>query len=107
VELISKEAYGKDIELAGMFLQGKDESLNKLLQKNMESASKNLKFEEAAGWRDRINALRRVQSHQSITSGHSDIDIITQLARQSMRRSYVYSWRTTQRQQWTLSQSAA
>jgi len=69
VELISKEAYGKDIELAGMFLQGKDESLNKLLQKNMESASKNLKFEEAA--------LRRVQSHQSITSGHSDIDIIT------------------------------
>ena len=77
VALISKQAYGKDIELASMFLQGKDESLNKLLQKNMESASKNLKFEEAAGWRDRINALRRVQSHQSITSGHSDIDIIT------------------------------
>lgn len=77
VKLISKEAYAKDIELASMFLQGKDESLNKLLQKNMESASTNLKFEEAAGWRDRINALRRVQSHQSITSGHSDIDIIT------------------------------
>lgn len=77
VGLISKEAYAKDIELAGMFLQGKDESLSDLLQNNMESASKNLKFEEAAGWRDRINALRRVQSHQSITSGHSDIDIIT------------------------------
>jgi len=77
VELISKETYAKDIELASMFLQGKDESLSKLLQKNMEDASKNLKFEEAAGWRDRINALRRVQSHQSITSGYSDIDIIT------------------------------
>lgn len=77
VDLISKEAYAKDIELAAMFLQGKDESLNQLLQSNMESASKNLNFEEAAGWRDRINALRRVQSHQSITSGHSDIDIIT------------------------------
>ncbi|MFT5574275.1 MAG: excinuclease ABC subunit C [Cryomorphaceae bacterium] len=77
VGLISNEAYAKDIELAGMFLQGKDESLNELLQSNMESASKNLKFEEAAGWRDRINALRRVQSHQSITSGHSDIDLIT------------------------------
>ena len=77
VGLIDKETYGKDIELAGMFLQGKDESLNELLQSNMESASSNLKFEEAAGWRDRINALRRVQSHQSITSGHSDIDIIT------------------------------
>jgi excinuclease ABC subunit C len=77
VGLVSKEGYAKDIELAGMFLQGKDESLNELLQSNMEVASKNLKFEEAAGWRDRINALRRVQSHQSITSGHSDIDIIT------------------------------
>ncbi len=77
VGLISKESYGKDIELAGMFLQGKDESLNDLLQHNMQTASKQLNFEEAAGWRDRINALRRVQSHQSITAGHSDIDIIT------------------------------
>lgn len=77
VGLISEESYAKDIELAAMFLQGKDESLNLLLQSNMEKAAKDLKFEEAAGWRDRINALRRVQSHQSITSGHSDIDIIT------------------------------
>lgn len=77
VGLISQDAYGKDIELAGMFLQGKDESLNELLQTNMAQASSALKFEEAAGWRDRINALRRVQSHQSITTGHSDIDIIT------------------------------
>ena len=77
VELISKEAYRKDIELAGLFLQGKDESLTQTLQDNMVVASKKLKFEEAAGWRDRINALRRVQSHQSITTGHSDIDILT------------------------------
>ena len=77
VGLVSKENYHKDITLAGLFLEGKDESLNKLLQKNMDLASKKLNFEEAAGWRDRINALRRVQSHQSITSGHSDIDIIT------------------------------
>ncbi|WP_113953598.1 excinuclease ABC subunit UvrC [Arenicella xantha] len=77
VGVISKEDYSKDIELAALFLQGKDDSLNTLLQTNMEKASKNLKFEEAAGWRDRINALRRVQSHQSITAGHSDIDIIT------------------------------
>ncbi len=77
VGLISNEDYAKDIELTGLFLQGKDDSLNKLLQKNMEQASKDLQFEQAAGWRDRIHALRRVQSHQSITSGHSDIDLIT------------------------------
>ena len=77
VKLISKERYAKDIELTSLFLQGKDDSLNKLLQKNMEQASENLQFEQAAGWRDRIHALRRVQSHQAITSGHSDIDLIT------------------------------
>ena len=77
VGLISKDDYAKDIELTSLFLQGKDDSLNKLLQKNMEQASKDLEFEQAAGWRDRIHALRRVQSHQSITSGHSDIDLIT------------------------------
>jgi len=71
VGLISKEAYRKDIELAGFFLQGKDDSLTETLQDNMVKASKELKFEEAAGWRDRINALRRVQSHQSITSGQA------------------------------------
>lgn len=77
VGLISEDSYAKDIDLAALFLQGKDESLNKLLQKNMDAASTELKFEEAAGWRDRLNALRRVQSHQSITAGHSDIDLIT------------------------------
>ena len=77
VGLISESAYAKDIELAALFLQGKDDSLSSMLQNNMEQASKALKFEEAAGWRDRLNALRRVQSHQSITAGHSDIDILT------------------------------
>ncbi len=77
VGLVSKENYAKDIELAALFLQGKDESITEQLQKNMMAASEELNFEEAAGWRDRINALRRVQSHQSITAGHSDIDLIT------------------------------
>lgn len=77
VGLISKENYSEDIELTSLFLQGKDDSLNKMLQKNMEQASKNLEFEQAAAWRDRVHALRRVQSHQAITSGHSDIDLIT------------------------------
>ena len=77
VGLVSKENYAKDIELAALFLQGKDESITQKLQENMQHASNELKFEEAAGWRDRINALRRVQSHQSITAGHSDVDIIT------------------------------
>ena len=77
VELISKQDYAKDIELAAMFLQGKDDTLSRTLQRNMEKSAKTMDYEAAAGWRDRINALRRVQQHQSITVGSSDIDLIT------------------------------
>jgi len=60
-----------------MFLQGKDDTLSRTLQRNMEKSAKTMDYEAAAGWRDRINALRRVQQHQSITVGSSDIDLIT------------------------------
>jgi excinuclease ABC subunit C len=74
---ISKEKYSSDIDLSALFLQGKDKRLNNMLVENMEKASKELDFETAAIFRDRINALKRVQSHQSIDSGSSDIDILS------------------------------
>lgn len=78
VGLIDEKIYNADVEMAALFLEGKDQSLNNMLQQNMEQSSKALKFEEAANWRDRISALRTVQSHQAITSsGHSEADIIT------------------------------
>jgi excinuclease ABC subunit C len=80
VGLISEQDYQQDIKLAELFLQGKDTTLNKQLSAKMDQAAKSLNYEEAAQWRDRINALTRVQSHQTITSGHSDIDILTAAA---------------------------
>lgn len=77
VNLITKEQYAADIELSALFLQGKDKRLNNLLVEKMETASKDLDFEAAAIFRDRINALKRVQSHQSIDSGSSDIDVLS------------------------------
>ena len=77
VGLIDQQAYSEDVELAALFLQGKDQSLNELLINKMEQASKELNFEEAASWRDRINSLKRVQSHQAITSGSTDADVIS------------------------------
>ncbi len=77
VGLIDKEQYAADIELSALFLQGKDKRLNNMLIEKMESASKSLDFETAAVFRDRINALKRVQSHQSIDSGTSDIDVLS------------------------------
>lgn len=77
VGLISKEQYKADIELSALFLQGKDKRLNNLLVEKMEAASKGLDFETAAVFRDRINALKRVQAHQSIDSGSADIDVLS------------------------------
>jgi len=77
VGLISKEQYAADIELSAMFLQGKDKRLNNSLIEKMEQASKALDFESAATFRDRINALKQVQAHQSIDSGHANIDVLS------------------------------
>ena len=77
VGLISKEQYAADIELSALFLQCKDKRLNNMLLEKMEIASKALDFETAAIFRDRINALKRVQAHQSIDSGSADIDVLS------------------------------
>jgi len=77
VGLIDKDEYSKDIELAALFLQGKDQQLNEMLISQMEQSSKDLDFEAAAVFRDRINALKRIQSHQVITSGSADIDVLS------------------------------
>ncbi len=74
---ITKEQYAADIDLSALFLQGKDKRLNNLLIDQMDDASKALDFETAAIFRDRINALKRVQSHQSMDSGSADIDILS------------------------------
>lgn len=54
---ISKEEYRKDIQRLKLFLDGKKDSLFKQLKKEMEQASKELKFEKAARLRDEIKAL--------------------------------------------------
>lgn len=54
---ITKDDYKRDIRRLRMFLDGKKDSLFKELRKEMEAASKELKFERAARIRDEIKAL--------------------------------------------------
>ena len=54
---ISKEEYKDDVRRLRMFLDGKKAKLLKDLKKQMEAASKELKFEQAARIRDEIKAL--------------------------------------------------
>ena len=54
---ISKEDYKKDIRRLHMFLSGNKKKLLKQLHEEMKTASKELKFEEAARLRDEISML--------------------------------------------------
>ncbi|WP_390620508.1 excinuclease ABC subunit UvrC [Polystyrenella longa] len=57
---ITKEEYKKDIKHLRMFLDGNKKKVLKDLMKEMEEASKELKFEKAARLRDQIKSLENL-----------------------------------------------
>lgn len=80
VELISPQDYAADVQLASMFLLGKQHEVNKRLTLSMEEASSRLAFEQAAVFRDQIQSLRQVQEKQFVSSSKGeDVDIIVAL----------------------------
>ena len=65
------------VNQARSFLSGDTVSVQKTLSVRMEAASKNLDYERAAIYRDRIQALTQIQSKQDINvKGVSDADVI-------------------------------
>lgn len=76
VDLISREEYEESVHQSILFLQGKNESLNKELESKMQEASDTLEFEQAARYRDQISQLRRVQEKQYIEGKRGNIDIL-------------------------------
>lgn len=65
-----------DVRHAEMFLQGQNKEVIEALVERMEKASANLKFEEAARYRDQINSLQLIQQKQYISSGQVNVDVI-------------------------------
>ncbi len=63
---ISLADYGKLVDEAVRFLQGKTDAVQKKLNALMEEASESLEFERAARYRDRLWALAHVQAAQGI-----------------------------------------
>ncbi len=57
---VSKQQYRKDINRLRMFLDGKKDTLLKELKAEMQQAAKEMRFEEAAGIRDEIQALENL-----------------------------------------------
>lgn len=63
---ISKEEYGKMVNDVIDILSGKDTTVLKVLQSEMEEASMNLEFEKAADLRDKILAIKAIVEKQKI-----------------------------------------
>jgi excinuclease ABC subunit C len=65
---VSREEYAKVFEELILFLQGKNEVLERELRHRMEEAAANLEFERAAFYRDRIRTLRSMLEKQTVVS---------------------------------------
>lgn len=77
VDLVSKEDYAADLQLAAMFLQGKQQEVTRRLTRAMEAASAQLAFEQAAIYRDQIQSLQQIQEKQFVSSSRGeDVDIL-------------------------------
>ena len=80
VGIISHEDYQATVREAATFLNGRTAELTQTLQHKMQQAATNLQFEEAARYRDQLQALGLVQSQQFIDSKNpnnpNDIDIL-------------------------------
>ncbi len=80
VDLVTPEDYAGDVQLASMFLLGKQQEVIRRLTKSMEAASMQLAFEQAAIYRDQIQSLHQVQEKQFVSSSKGeDVDIIVAL----------------------------
>ena len=77
VGIISATDYAEDVRAASMFLQGRHQEIIQRLTSLMEQAVERLAFEQAAAFRDQIQALHGARDTQIMDSHQAeDIDII-------------------------------
>ena len=76
VGFVEPESYAEDVNLTGLYLDGKAEKILQQLEQDMEKSSLALEFEKAGEYRDQISALRQVQAQQMIEKGRGTIDVV-------------------------------
>ena len=77
---ISREEYRKQVDQALCFLNGNFREVLEMLTEKMNRAAEELKFEEAAEYRDLMDSVRRIGEHQKITSGDGEDKDVVALA---------------------------
>ncbi len=78
--LVDREKYRAMIQEVCLFLEGRQEDLVRQLTARMEEAAEKLEFEQAARFRDQIQAVREVVEKQKIISGGFEDQDVAALA---------------------------
>ena len=76
VGLIDSDGYAADVKNAELFLQGREDDVLQALGQKMQQAADALRYEQAAFYRDQIQALSTTQQKQyaeSSTGGDADV----------------------------------
>ncbi|MGB0734033.1 MAG: excinuclease ABC subunit UvrC, partial [Pontibacterium sp.] len=76
VKAISRSDYADDIRHTMLFLEGKSQAVLRELGDQMEQASAQLNFEQAAILRDQIISMQKVQEQQGVEGSAGEADII-------------------------------
>ena len=82
VGAVSRADYARDVEDAALFLSGRDSEVLDQFTRRMEAAAAELRYEEAAIYRDQIQALSAVRARQFVESRSTrDADVIAGVLR--------------------------
>lgn len=76
---VDKERYNEMVKQVIWFLEGKTGTVIRDLQKKMEQASEEMRFEDAARYRDQIQAVKQVQTEQRMDVGTENRDVVAVL----------------------------
>lgn len=77
VGAVSEAEYAEDVNGAMLFLAGKEDQVIERLISRMNRAAEDMRYEEAATYRDQIAALRKVREKQFIADGSlHDTDVV-------------------------------
>lgn len=74
VKYVDQKSYGKDIDSCISFLKGKNSKILKELTDRMKASAQGEKFEQAARFRDSIQAIEKIWERQTVVTINKDFD---------------------------------
>ncbi len=76
-ELVTDERYGEAARDVRLFLEGRRSDLASSVEQRMQNASEELRYEEAAGYRDLLRTLTEMEERQKIAAASgNDTDVL-------------------------------